>query len=193
MADEALIVVDVQNDFCPGGALAVPGGDAVVSVLSQYARRLVERGALIVATRDWYPARTRHFKDFGGIWPVHCVQGTPGSALHPSLRLPSDAQILDKGADADEDAYSGFQARTGDGVGLRNLLRRHGARQIYVGGLATDYCVKSTVLDALEAGFPVTLLLDAIRGVNLEPHDAEAAIEEMVRRGAEVATLERLR
>jgi nicotinamidase/pyrazinamidase len=193
MADEALIIVDVQNDFCPGGALAVPDGDAVVPVLNQYARRFVERGALIIATRDWHPAETRHFKDFGGVWPVHCVQGTIGAELHPSLRLPASTKVVDKGADPNEDAYSGFQAKTAEGVSLPDVLRRHSVQHVYVGGLATDYCVKATALDALNAGFRVTLLLDAMRGVNLRPHDAEVAIEEMVRRGAEVTTLERVR
>lgn len=193
MIGEVLIVVDVQNDFCPGGRLAVPEGDAVIPLLNQYARRFVEREALIVATRDWHPARTRHFKDFGGIWPVHCVQGSVGAEFHPGLHLPKGTVTVVKGAAADEDAYSGFQAQAADGVPLSDLLRRQGTRQVFVGGLATDYCVKSTVLDAIGQGFEVTVLLDAVRGVNLKAHDAEEAIEEMVRRGAAVTTLERLR
>ena len=193
MTKEALIIVDVQNDFCPGGALAVPGGDVVVPVLNQYARHFAERGTPIIATRDWHPVQTRHFKDFGGIWPAHCVQGSVGAELHPALHLPTSTVVLEKGAGSAEDAYSGFQAQNQDGIALTDLLRRHEARQLYVGGLATDYCVKSTVLDALAQGFVVTLLLDAVRGVNLQPHDAEAAIEEMARRGAAMATFERLR
>ena len=193
MSREALIVVDVQNDFCPGGALAVPGGDVVVPVLNQYARRFIEREAPIIATRDWHPAQTRHFKEFGGIWPAHCIQGSLGAEFHPALRLPANTAILEKGAGEAEDAYSGFQGTTRDGLPLTDLLRHKGARQIYVGGLATDYCVKATVIDALAQGFEVTLLLDAVRGVNLNSHDAEEAIEEMVRRGAAVTAFERLR
>jgi nicotinamidase/pyrazinamidase len=192
MADEALIIVDVQNDFCPGGALAVPAGDAVVPVLNNYARRFAERGAPIFASRDWHPAVTRHFKDYGGIWPVHCVQGTPGAVFHPDLLLPEGTEVVSKGADPNEDAYSAFQATTARGEALADALRRGAVRHLYVGGLATDYCVKATVLDALDRGFRATLLVDAARGVNLQPHDAELAIEAMVRAGADVAALERL-
>lgn len=188
----ALIVVDVQNDFCPGGALAVPKGDAVVPVLNRYAARFAQAGLPVFASRDWHPAQTTHFQSGGGPWPVHCVQETPGARFHPALGLPAEARVVSKGMGAQEDAYSAFQARDEAGTLLPDALRAAGVDRVYVGGLATDYCVKATVLDALAAGFAATLLVDASRGVNVEPGDAEAAIEAMVRAGADVATLERL-
>ncbi|HLZ71092.1 MAG TPA: nicotinamidase [Dehalococcoidia bacterium] len=192
LSDAALIVVDVQNDFCPGGSLAVAEGDAVVPVLNEYASRFAAAGRPVFATRDWHPARTTHFQAFGGVWPPHCVQETQGGAFHPDLKLPAGTQIVSKGMGAEEDAYSGFQARLADGTGLAALLRAAGVRRVCVGGLATDYCAKATVLDALAEGFAATLLLDASRGVNLQAHDAELAIEQMVAAGAETATLARL-
>jgi len=190
--DAALIVVDVQNDFCPGGSLAVAEGDAVVPVLNGYAQRFAAAGRPVFATRDWHPAQTTHFQQFGGVWPAHCVMDTPGGAFHPDLRLPPGTRIASKGMGAEEDAYSGFQARLLDGSGLAEALRAAGVRRVYVGGLATDYCVKATVLDALAQGFAATLLLDASRGVNLQTHDAELAIQAMVEAGAQMATLARL-
>jgi|DewCreStandDraft_5_1066085.scaffolds.fasta_scaffold00111_15 nicotinamidase/pyrazinamidase len=192
MPEEALIIVDVQNDFCPGGALPVPEGDKVVPVLNEYIRRMKARGAVIFASRDWHPQQTKHFKEFGGVWPPHCVQGTKGAEFHPELRLPEDAVVISKGMDPEQDAYSAFQAVTPEGTPLAEALRRLGVKHVYVGGLATDYCVKATTLDALKAGFKATLLVDASRGVNVRPHDSEEAIEEMVRAGADVATLERV-
>lgn len=192
MARDALIIVDVQNDFCPGGALAVPEGDVVVPVLNRYVEQLAPRGVPVFASRDWHPPVTRHFRDYGGVWPPHCVQGTPGAAFHPSLQLPPDVRIVTKGDDPNEDAYSAFQARTADGVLLEDALRRAEIERVLVGGLATDYCVKWTVLDARARGFQAILLIDAARGVNLKPHDSEQAIEEMVRAGANLATLERI-
>ncbi|HEY7295444.1 MAG TPA: bifunctional nicotinamidase/pyrazinamidase [Dehalococcoidia bacterium] len=192
LRNAALIVTDVQNDFCPGGSLAVAQGDAVVPVLNRYAARFAASGCPIFATRDWHPARTTHFQAFGGVWPPHCVQETPGSAFHPDLHLPPATRIVSKGMGAEEDAYSGFQARLSDGTGLAEALRDGGVQHVFVGGLATDYCVKATVLDALAQGFATTLLLDASRGVNLQPHDAELAIEAMVDAGAATATLARL-
>ncbi len=188
----ALIVVDVQNDFCPGGALAVPEGDRVVPVLNEYIRRFQAAGSPMCATRDWHPRVTRHFKEYGGLWPVHCVQGEPGAEFHPDLELPQGVAVVSiKGADPDEDAYSGFHSRGPNGQLLADLLRDEGVGRVYVGGLATDYCVKATVLDALRNGFAATFLVDASRGVNLKPGDAEEAIAEMVRAGADVAVLER--
>jgi nicotinamidase/pyrazinamidase len=192
LADAALAVVDVQNDFCEGGARPVAQGQAVVPVLNAYAERFAAAGRPVLATRDWHPARTRHFAGYGGVWPPHCVQGTAGAEFHPDLRLPEGTLVVSKGTEADEDAYSAFQGRLPDGTRLADALRKLGVRRLYVGGLATDYCVRSTVLDALREGFAVTTLLDASRGVNLKPHDAEEAIEEMVAAGAEVATLARL-
>lgn len=191
----ALIVVDVQNDFMPGGALAVPEGDRVVAPLNGYIRRFVAAGRPVYATRDWHPPVTKHFQAWGGLWPPHCVQGTPGAEFHQGLRLPAGVAVASiKGEDPDEaDAYSGFAARAPDGQGIADLLRALGCDHVFVGGLATDYCVKATVLDALAAGFGATFLTDASLGVNLGPHDSEDAIAEMVRSGAGLATLERLR
>lgn len=184
-AKDALVVVDVQNDFCPGGALPVADGDKVVPVLNRYIGKFQAGKLPIVATRDWHPEKTTHFKAFGGVWPSHCVQGTGGAEFHPALNLPSDAVIVSKGAAPDEDSYSGFQGRDERGVKLSDLLRRFGVERLFVGGLATDYCVKHTVLDGLKEGFKVVLLEDAIRGVNLQPGDSERAIAEMVQAGAE--------
>ncbi|MCL4543122.1 MAG: bifunctional nicotinamidase/pyrazinamidase [Chloroflexi bacterium] len=188
----ALIVVDVQMDFCPGGALAVPEGDAVIPVLNEYVRRSHALEIPVIASRDWHPAKTAHFREFGGVWPRHCVQDTPGAAFHPDLQLPEDTEIVSKGTGAREDAYSAFQARNQSGVALAELLRHRGISQVLIGGLATDYCVRATVLDALSQGFRAVLLIDASRGVNVSNGDAERAIADMVDAGAQVATLRRL-
>jgi len=183
-AKDALIIVDVQNDFCPGGSLAVSRGDEVVPVLNRVIERFTKTGMPIFATRDWHPERTSHFKDHGGPWPAHCVQGTTGAEFHPSLKLGDGVVMVSKGMAADEDSYSGFQAIDATGTPLAELLRRNGIERIFVGGLATDYCVKQTVLDGLKEGFKVVLLNDSIRAVNLSPQDGELAIHEMVKAGA---------
>jgi len=182
----ALVVVDVQNDFCPGGALAVSHGDQVVTALNGYIGRFADAGLPIFASRDWHPERTTHFKDFGGVWPAHCVQGTYGAEFHRALRLGGEATIVSKGMAADSDSYSGFDAVDSSGVGLADLLNRFSATRIYVGGLATDYCVKQTVLDGLQRGFDVVVLKDAIRGVDLKPGDSARALQEMLDAGAQV-------
>jgi nicotinamidase/pyrazinamidase len=183
-AKDALIIVDVQNDFCPGGSLAVARGDEVVPVLNRVIERFTKAGMPIFTTRDWHPERTRHFKDHGGPWPAHCVQGTKGAEFHPGLKLGDGVVMVSKGMTADEDSYSGFQAIDATGTPLTELLRRNGIERIFVGGLATDYCVKQTVLDGLKARFKVVLLTDSIRAVNLSPQDGELAIHEMVKAGA---------
>jgi nicotinamidase/pyrazinamidase len=183
-ARDALVIVDVQNDFCPGGALAVPGGDAVVPVLNRYAARFRERGAPVFASRDWHPPRTRHFKDFGGVWPPHCVQETRGAAFHPELQLPEGTEVVSKGMDPEQDAYSVFQAETADGMPFAAALGERGVQRLFVGGLATDYCVKATVLDALKEGFEVVLLADAVGAVDVTPGDGERALAAMQAAGA---------
>jgi nicotinamidase/pyrazinamidase len=180
----ALIIVDVQNDFCPGGALAVAEGHTVVPVLNRYIDKFMQARLPIFATRDWHPVRTSHFNTGGGPWPPHCIQGSKGSQFHRDLRLPADAIIVSAGMGSDEDGYSGFLGIDGGGIKLSDLLRRDGIERICVGGLATDYCVKHTVLDGLREGFEVVLLEDATRGVNLQPGDSERAIEEMIQAGA---------
>ena len=182
---DALLIIDVQNDFCPGGALAVADGDQVVPALNGYIEKFRQRNLPILATRDWHPAKTRHFKAFGGLWPPHCVQGSKGAEFRADLRLPADAVVVSAGMSPDEEGYSGFDGRDDRGVELADLLRRLGVERIFVGGLATDYCVKHTVLDGVKHGFRVVLLEDASRGVNLKPGDAERAVAELIRAGAE--------
>ncbi len=188
----ALVIVDLQNDFLPGGALAIPQGDAILPKVNAYTEAFRKRGLPIIATRDWHPPETTHFQVKGGVWPIHCVQGTPGAEFHPDLALPEGTIIVSKGMGADEDAYSAFQARDEHGRTLPELLRAMGVRHLYIGGLALDYCVKFTGLDAAREGFGCTVLLDATRAVNLQVHDAELALEELVRAGADIAVFERL-
>lgn len=189
-AFDALVVVDVQNDFCPGGALAVPDGDRVVPVLNRYIRRFAEAKAPVYASRDWHPPVTKHFKAGGGLWPPHCVQGTKGAEFHPALVLPPEAIVVSKGMDPDQDAYSCFQAQDPDGADFSVSLGERGVQRLLVGGLATDYCVRATVLDALHEGFRVVVLEDAIAAVNVEPGDGDRALAEMRAAGATFATFD---
>ena len=194
MGRGALLLVDVQNDFCPGGALAVGSGDEVVAPLNEYIARFTGCGAAGVGLAGLASCeQTVHFQSGGGLWPPHCVQDTPGAAFHAELQLPDGAIIVTKGDDPTEDAYSVFQGRAAGGARAEAALRERGVGHLFVGGLATDYCVRSTVLDGLRAGFGATVLLDAIRGVNVAAGDAERAIAEMVEAGASVATLGRLK
>ena len=178
---KALIVVDVQNDFCPGGSLAVAHGDEVVAPLNRLIKEFIDRGEPVYETRDWHPARTKHFQAYGGVWPVHCVQGTHGAEFHASLSDDPRITIISKGVDESADGYSGF-----DGTNLAELLREEEVKEVWVGGLATDYCVKHTVLDAVKEGFEVKALADAMRAVNLDPEDGAKAIREMREAGAEI-------
>lgn len=186
--DAALLLVDVQNDFCPGGALPVPDGDKVVVPLNGVASCFAAAGVAVVASRDWHPAVTSHFREFGGVWPPHCVQGSLGAAFHPVLRLPGATVIISKGSSPDADSYSAFDGRSDDGILLADILSARNIRQLYVGGLATDYCVRSSVLDALSAGYEVTVLVDAIAGVDVTQGDSERALEEMRSAGASFCT-----
>jgi nicotinamidase/pyrazinamidase len=188
----ALVVVDVQNDFLPGGALGVSEGDEIVPVLNDYLGRFHEAGLTIYATRDWHPEVTQHFSRYGGLWPPHCIQGTSGAAFYLGLRLPPETIVVSKGMDPQTDSYSCFDAFEADGTPMAESLRRRGVERLYVGGLATDYCVRSSVIAAAREGFRITVLIDGCRGVNLKPHDSEKAIVDMVREGADLTTLERL-
>jgi nicotinamidase/pyrazinamidase len=184
---DAFLVVDFQNDFTPGGALPVPEGDLIAEPVN----RLAALSPLVVATRDWHPPDHGSFvgadidpaewrgADPPAIWPVHCVQGTPGAELHPSLEREHVDVVLDKGQARNSQGYSAFQD-----TGLAELLRDAGVDRLVVAGLATDYCVRQSVLDALAAGFDVTVAEDAIRGVDVEPGDSARAIEEMRAAGA---------
>lgn len=189
MAD-ALIVVDVQNDFCPGGSLAVPDGDAVVPILNEYMARAVDAGLPIFASRDWHPEHTRHFVTEGGPWPPHCVQGTSGAEFHAGLRLPASAVVVSKGMSTDDQGYSALEALLPDGRPLASALHALDVDHVYVGGLATDYCVRATVLDAINDGFATSLLIDAIRAVDVRPDDGERATNEMLTAGAEPQILD---
>ena len=189
---DALIVVDIQNDFCPGGTLAVPGGDAVVPIVNRYLERFGSAGAPVFLSRDWHPEVTRHFQAYGGVWPPHCVQGTRGAEFHPGLAPPAEATVVSKGMDPDQDAYSAFQAEDAAGRPFPAVLERQGVRRLYVGGLATDYCVRATALDAVRAGLEVVVLTDAIGAVDLQPGDGTRALEEMRAAGARLTTLKEL-
>ena len=182
---KALIVVDVQNDFCPGGALAVQGGDEIVAPINKMIELAINTGATVIATRDWHPAKTNHFKDFGGLWPAHCVQGTIGAEFHPDLDFKDREVVVSKGVGNGEDAYSGFDGKVGD-RGLQTLLEEWGVDTVYVVGLATDYCVKATALDAIKHGFKTFLIDDCCRAVNINPDDGDNAIWEMVKAGATI-------
>jgi nicotinamidase/pyrazinamidase len=181
---DALLIVDLQNDFLPGGALAVPGGNEVIPVLNAYIERFYRHWLPVYASRDWHPANHCSFAAQGGPWPPHCIAGSRGAEFADSLRLPVSATVLSKAA-ADSDAYSAFQ-----GTGLADTLRTDGIERLFIGGLATDYCVRHTVLDALSNGFETFLLRDAIRAVEVHPGDGEAAVQDMIRHGAQPISLE---
>ncbi|HSL15848.1 MAG TPA: isochorismatase family protein [Actinomycetota bacterium] len=188
-ARTALIVVDVQNDFAdPSGSLSVAGGDEVPAAANEEIRVALAAGAVVVYTQDWHPESTPHFRKDGGIWPVHCVGGTWGAELHPSLHV--EGEIVRKGTDG-RDGYSGFSVRDPvsgetEPTTLERILRERGVERIVVAGLATDYCVVETVLDATRLGFATSVLSDAIRAVELEPGDGERAIQRMREAGATV-------
>jgi len=188
-ARDALVIVDVQNDFCPGGALGVREGDRVVSILSRYAERFAALGAPIFASRDWHPAETIHFRPYGGVWPPHCVQGTAGAAFHPELVLPPGTEIVSKGMDPRADAYSCFDAEASDGLPFAAALGERGISRLFIGGLATDYCVRATVVDGVQAGFDMVVLEDAVAAVDLAPGDGDKALAEMRAAGARLIRL----
>lgn len=183
----ALLIVDVQNDFCPGGSLPIPTGDRVIAPLNAAAQLFNAAALPILASRDWHPAETRHFREFGGDWPIHCVAGTTGAAFHPALQLPAEAVILSKGSDPALDGYSAFEAVSPDGSKLAELLVKLGVQRLYIGGLATDYCVLATTLEARQRGLAVTVLTDAVAGVELAPGNVAAAIARMQEAGAQFA------
>ena len=186
---DALLIVDFQNDFCPGGALPVAEGDRIARPINE----LLDSFDLVIATRDWHPANHGSFRgievdpakwrgaDPPAIWPVHCVQGTPGAELYPALDQAKVDVIIDKGQDPNSQGYSAFQD-----TNLGELLRERGVDRLFVTGLATDYCVKNSVLDALGLGLDVTVVEDAVRGVDVHPGDSERALEQMEAAGAEL-------
>ena len=174
---DALIVVDMQNDFCSGGALEVPEGDAVIEPINQ----LLERSSFVVATRAWHPPDHASFAVNGGPWPMHCVQGSAGAELHPRIKHERIDVVVDAGRTRDAEGYSGFEQTE-----LERLLRRHAVDRVHVGGLALDYCVKATALDAQRAGFEVVLHRDATRAVEVKPGDGERALRELRKAGVQI-------
>jgi nicotinamidase/pyrazinamidase len=193
---DALLIVDFQNDFTPGGALPVAEGDRIAGPINE----LLDSFDLVIATRDWHPTDHRSFEgvevdpekwrgaDPPSIWPVHCVENTRGAELHTALEQEKVDVVIDKGQDPNSQGYSAFQDTR-----LGELLREHGVDRLFVAGLATDYCVRNTVLDARRLGFDVTVIEDAVRGVDVNPGDSERALEEMERAGAEVASSHEVR
>lgn len=178
---DALVIVDVQHDFLPGGALAVPDGDAVVPLLADWARKFHDHGLPVVASRDWHPPDHCSFEAAGGPWPPHCVAGTPGAELHPDLRLPEGVRIVDKAQTPDKDAYSAFE-----GTDLDAWLRQRGVKRIFMGGLATEYCVLNSALDALQNGYELVVLQDAVRPIDAAQGDA--ALDSLQEKGASLAS-----
>ncbi len=181
---KALLVVDIQNDFCPGGTLAVNGGDDIVEPVNRLIESFADSGLPIVYTRDWHPPCHSSFKEFGGIWPAHCVAGTPGADFHPNLLIAKNAVVISKACKVEADAYSGFE-----GTNLDSELKARGVDKVIVTGLATDYCVKNTVLDALELGYGVFVADECIKAVNVHPGDGSSAVAEMKQAGAVVGPL----
>lgn len=177
MGKNALFIVDVQKDFCPGGSLPVPEGDKVVPVIN----KLMDHFEYILASKDWHPPKTKHFEK----WPPHCIQGTEGSEFCDGLNAEKITQVFLKGTGTEDDGYSAFEATN---INLEEYLKQHGIDHLYITGLATDYCVRATTLDALKKGFKVTVVSDAIRGVDVNPGDVQRAIEEMKQAGAEFKT-----
>lgn len=184
---DALVIIDVQNDFLPGGALAVPDGSAVVPLLSRCAVEFHRRGLPVFATRDWHPIGHCSFREHGGIWPAHCVAGTSGAAFAAELVLPPGTQLVGKGTEAQAEAYSAFQ-----GTDLVSRLRQQGCTRVFIGGLATDYCVRESALDAISAGLEVVLLQDAVRAVDVRAGDGRRAVEAMAARGVQSARLDQV-
>lgn len=176
---DALVAIDVQNDFYSGGSLEVPGGDEIVPVMNQYIDLFLTKGLPVFATRDWHPENHISFKEQGGPWPVHCVAGSKGAQFHPELHLPDSTVVISTATKAEREAYSGFEE-----TGLNDRLKAAGIRRLLIGGLATDYCVLFTVKDALKNGYEVILLQDAVRAVEVQPGDGDKAIEEMTSLGA---------
>jgi nicotinamidase/pyrazinamidase len=174
---DALIVVDVQNDFCAGGALEVEDGDAVVEPINALSAKL----PFVVATRDWHPPDHHSFAQEGGPWPVHCVRDTPGAQLHPELEVSRIDAVVDAGRAPEDEGYSGFER-----TDLERLLRQHDVDRVHVAGLALDYCVKATALDAKRLGFDVVLHVDATRAVEVEPGDGERSLQELRDAGVEI-------
>ncbi len=181
---DALIIADIQIDFLPGGALPIKEGDQTIPALNDYAKIFEKANAKIIVSRDWHPLNHISFKDQGGPWAPHCIQNTDGAKFDPRLKLPNEAIVVSKATDPAKEAYSVF-----DGTDLAVKLKSQAISRVFVGGLATDYCVVNTVLDARKMGFDAVVLMDATRGINVEPGDVDRAIRAMIKSGAQQVTL----
>jgi len=190
--NSALVIVDVQNDFCPGGALEVYNADEIILVINRYMELFRGKGLPIIASRDWHPRETKHFEKYGGIWPEHCVQRSFGAMFRAGLLLPPDTLVFSKGMDPERDDYSALQARNDTGTSMTDFLKKVGIRELYICGLATDYCVRQTALEGLHLGFSITVLVDAVRGVELNPGDSKRALDELEAAGAVLMVVEDL-
>ena len=180
---DALLITDIQKDFLPGGALPVDGGDEIIPVLNDYVKRFEASKAHVLASRDWHPSNHISFKAQGGLWPPHCVQETAGAKFSPDLKLPNHTIVISKATNPEKEAYSAF-----DGTSLAHELRTLGVKRLFIGGLATDYCVVNPVLDSCQLGFETVVLMDATLGINVEPGDVDRAVEKMLKNGAKQAT-----
>ncbi|HBR15241.1 MAG TPA: nicotinamidase [Candidatus Omnitrophica bacterium] len=181
---QGLLIVDVQNDFCRGGAMPIAQAETIIPVINNYIEYFYTRSAAIIATRHWHPATTSHFETFGGLWPSHGIRDTPGALFHPSLTLPRDVLIVSKGMQPDEEGGSAFEGVDSKDKSFLMVLKERKVKELFIAGFATEYCIKATVLDALENNFAVNLLMDAIKGVHIEPEEAEYAVKKMLRKGA---------
>jgi len=184
-SSDALLITDIQKDFLPGGIFPVEGGDSIIPVLNDYITRFKNFKTQIFASRDWHPANHISFKAQGGPWPPHCVQETGGAKFSPDLKLPEYTIVISKATDPTRESYSAF-----DGTNLASELQRLGVTRLFVGGVATDYCVVNTVLDACKLGFETVVLMDATLGINVNPGDVDEAIKTMVANGAAQATVD---
>ena len=183
---KALLVVDLQNDFCPGGALGVSEGDLIIPKINNYVDLFLKKKLPVFVSRDWHPKQSKHFKQAGGPWPPHCVQNTEGAKFHPAFHVPEDAIIMSKGTNPELDGYSVFEAHDSQNRSFSEILNSMGIDELYIAGIATDYCVKMTSLDALNSGFVVHVLTDAIKGV--DKNDSERSIEAIVSKNGKLKT-----
>ncbi|MBL7093602.1 isochorismatase family protein [candidate division KSB1 bacterium] len=181
---KALLVVDIQNDFCPGGALGVREGDQIIPVVNEYVQLFLSKNLPVFVSRDWHPKKTKHFQEFGGPWPIHCVRNTKGGKFHPDFRVPGNAIILSKGSDPQLDGYSVFEALDSNNNPFLEVLKKMSVNELYISGIATDYCVRFTALDALKNGFKLNILVDAIKGVDKD--DSERVLDEITSNNAKV-------
>jgi nicotinamidase/pyrazinamidase len=187
---DALIVVDMQNDFMPGGSLEVPNALAIIPNINRYIELFEKSGATTVFTRDWHPENHISFRSRGGPWPPHCIQNTRGAEFHPALNIPKTAIVISKAFKEDEEAYSGFKGvELESSKDLNTVLRGRNIKRVFIAGVATEYCVKATALDAIELGYQVFLLTDAVKGINQPPSTENRAVEDLLRRGGVAITL----